>query len=160
MVRVARRESITIETAAVNDIHHITEQHDIVAGCNTDALGRNRIPASCRCVADQCAMWRWATRPIKAEDSCKVDISQSIDVLAMSSRIRNALKRAGICTLQDLVMLRFTDLNRLQEISTKTIREIKAALAAIGLELSKQQDINHRPGTGYCGIAGRPEVAA
>lgn len=31
----------------------------LVAGCNTDALGRNRVPASCRCIADQCAMWRW-----------------------------------------------------------------------------------------------------
>ena len=90
MVRVARRESITIETAAVNDIHHITEQHDIVAGCNTDALGGNRIPASCRCVADRCAMWRWSTPP-HAQD--------------------------GI-------------------------------------------DRSHMQRTGYCGIAGRPEVAA
>jgi hypothetical protein len=59
MARVARRESVTIEKAVVEGIQHIAEQHDIVAGCNTDALGRNRIPASCRCVADQCAMWRW-----------------------------------------------------------------------------------------------------
>ena len=62
MARVARREPITIETAAVNDIHHITEQHDIVAGCNTDALGRLRVPASCCCVANACAMWRWSPK--------------------------------------------------------------------------------------------------
>lgn len=31
----------------------------IVAGCNTDALGGIRVPTSCRCIADGCAMWRW-----------------------------------------------------------------------------------------------------
>lgn len=160
MVRIARNESITIEKAAIGDIVHVTEQRYIVGGCNTDALGGLRVPASCRCIADQCAMWRWATRPIKAEDDCNVDLSQSIDVLATSARIKNALKRAGIYSLQELVVLRFTDLNRIQEISTKTIKEIKAALADIGLELSMRQDTNHKPGTGYCGIAGRPEVAA
>lgn len=40
-----------------------TPESVVVSGCNTDALGGNRIPASCRCVADQCAMWRWATKP-------------------------------------------------------------------------------------------------
>lgn len=46
MVRIAR-----IETVSEMDV--------IVGGCNADALGRIRVPASCRCVASKCAMWRW-----------------------------------------------------------------------------------------------------
>lgn len=59
MVRIARDESIHIEKAAIGDMVHVTEQRHIVGGCNTDALGRLRVPASCLCIADQCAMWRW-----------------------------------------------------------------------------------------------------
>lgn len=50
MARVARREDLDRDRGPTV----------IVGGCNTDALGGNRIPASCRCVASQCAMWRWA----------------------------------------------------------------------------------------------------
>lgn len=48
--------------------HEVIEHHDgrpqpyentVFGGCNTDALGRNRVPASCTCIADKCAMWRW-----------------------------------------------------------------------------------------------------
>ena len=59
MVRIARDESITIEKAVIGDIVNVTEQRHIVGGCNTDALGSLRVPASCRCIADKCAMWRW-----------------------------------------------------------------------------------------------------
>lgn len=52
MVRIARDET-------TGDDHGRT----IVAGCNTDALGGLRVPNSCRCIADQCAMWRWAPEP-------------------------------------------------------------------------------------------------
>lgn len=48
MVRIARVEQLP------------DSDETIVAGCNTDALGRLRVPASCRCIADKCAMWRWA----------------------------------------------------------------------------------------------------
>lgn len=53
-VRIARREIIDNETPAYAD-----GNTTIVAGCNTDALGRLRVPASCRCIASGCAMWRW-----------------------------------------------------------------------------------------------------
>lgn len=53
MVRIARREN----TAPDSSLQTGTEV--VVAGCNTDALGRCRVPASCRCIADKCAMWRW-----------------------------------------------------------------------------------------------------
>lgn len=53
MVRVSRREKVVAEEA----LHaHNTA---VVGGCNTDPIAGNPVPASCRCIADQCAMWRW-----------------------------------------------------------------------------------------------------
>lgn len=60
MVRMARHEVVTVEGTPVGNLTPVREEHHVVAGCNTDALGRVRVPASCRCIADKCAMWRWA----------------------------------------------------------------------------------------------------
>lgn len=60
MVRIARYEVTEHRKPALSGMELVTEQHHIVAGCNTDALGRNRVPSSCRCISDKCAMWRWA----------------------------------------------------------------------------------------------------
>ena len=54
MVRIARREVVNINFAEGEPYEPV-----IVGGCNTDALGRTRVPASCRCIASECAMWRW-----------------------------------------------------------------------------------------------------
>jgi hypothetical protein len=54
MTRIARRESERPEGKSLS-----TGQVFVVGGCNTDALGGTRIPASCRCIASQCMMWRW-----------------------------------------------------------------------------------------------------
>lgn len=51
MVRIARRE----HSHPADDEGNTA----IASGCNTDALGGVRVPASCRCIADKCAMWRW-----------------------------------------------------------------------------------------------------
>lgn len=53
MVRIARLEEVPGIISA--------EGMTVVGGCNSDALSRNRVrvPASCRCIADKCAMWRW-----------------------------------------------------------------------------------------------------
>lgn len=63
MVRIARREVITpaeIKHTGVGEFFAETpETLAIVGGCNTDALGGLRVPKSCRCIANQCAMWRW-----------------------------------------------------------------------------------------------------
>lgn len=47
---------------------------DLIGGCNTDALGINRVPASCRCIGSECAMWRW---------NPKVEFHPSLDRMAM-----------------------------------------------------------------------------
>ncbi len=57
MVRSARRE----EWHEAWDDYEV-RTYTIVGGCNTDALGRNRVPGSCRCIADKCAMWRWSRK--------------------------------------------------------------------------------------------------
>jgi len=49
MVRIARRESPEPYSNSLVQI--------VVAGCNTDALGGTRVPASCRCIASDCMMW-------------------------------------------------------------------------------------------------------
>lgn len=55
MVRIARRESVHVKMSSGDEF----DEDVVVAGCNTDALGRTRIPESCRCIAEKCAMWRW-----------------------------------------------------------------------------------------------------
>lgn len=59
MVRIARREEFEVRRPAVGGMEVVHTEQFIPGGCNTDALGRNRVPASCRCIADKCAMWRW-----------------------------------------------------------------------------------------------------
>lgn len=46
--RVARHEFVNNPT-----------QDYIIGGTNSDALGGTRVPASCLCIAAECAMWRW-----------------------------------------------------------------------------------------------------
>lgn len=118
------------------------------------------VPDAARCIADKCAMWRWATKPHQPGEPTKVDLSQSVELLGLAKRYERALWHSGIKTLGELVVLRFTELSNLPEIGLKAIREIKNALAVHGLELSTQQQTNHPPGSGFCGLAGHPEVMA
>lgn len=53
MVRTASREKI--DSSAFMSGSNTA----LVAGFNTDSLGGKRVPASCRCIAKECAMWRW-----------------------------------------------------------------------------------------------------
>lgn len=62
MVRIARREVVEPEP-------DVKETVVVVGGCNTDALGRMRVPASCRCIASQCAMWRWGEAAPELRDA-------------------------------------------------------------------------------------------
>lgn len=63
MVRAARRERERPEGSMSQGETYIA------SGCNTDALGGNRVPVFCRCIADRCAMWRWAhtTESVRTE---------------------------------------------------------------------------------------------
>jgi hypothetical protein len=63
MVRTARHEVVTTETPHGGGIVGIKDEHHVVGGCNSaGGMSRGaelRTPASCRCVAERCAMWRW-----------------------------------------------------------------------------------------------------
>lgn len=59
MVRAARHEVTQKRTAVTETLSAVREDHHVVGGCNTDTLGGTRVPESCRCVASDCAMWRW-----------------------------------------------------------------------------------------------------
>lgn len=69
MVRTARHEVIEVSSPAVGGMREAHMEHHVIAGCNRDALGGGNLAASisdrhvplasCRCIADKCAMWRW-----------------------------------------------------------------------------------------------------
>ncbi|EEP60734.1 DNA-directed RNA polymerase subunit alpha [Sulfurihydrogenibium yellowstonense] len=63
-------------------------------------------------------------------------LSLSIDELEISSRAINNLRKLGINTIGDLVRLSEEDLKEAKSIGRKSIKEIKDALAEMGLELA------------------------
>lgn len=72
LVRTARRES-----EKPYNPHSKASQGDtfVVGGCNTDALEGTRIPLSCRCIGDACAMWRWGEFTTVSRDEVVADQS-------------------------------------------------------------------------------------
>jgi len=90
MTRIARREAKSV------DCKEIDENLVVIASCNRDALGggnggpsssdRHAPLASCRCIADKCAMWRWAPSStthmerrivprIQSEGFCEINVA-------------------------------------------------------------------------------------
>lgn len=67
MARIARDETVRIESPAIGGMFSVHEERYIVGGCNRDAIGgMGSSIKSCRCIADKCAMWRWAETERKA----------------------------------------------------------------------------------------------
>jgi hypothetical protein len=60
--------------------------HTIVGGCNTDMLGGTRIPASCRCIADKCAMWRWIAYPGKNISGTHIDVPSAYGYCGLAGK--------------------------------------------------------------------------
>jgi len=63
-------------------------------------------------------------------------LSLAIDELDISSRATNTLKKLGIQTIGDLVKMTEEDLKEAKSIGRKALKEIKEALADLGLELA------------------------
>lgn len=111
MVRIARLEPVeVVQQDGTIKSSEVALSH--VGGCNTDALGRNRVPASCRCIGSQCAMWRW--------------------VPSTSTHTERVVEQVPFKTLDNVTVMRSSE------------REVQVPDA---------------PTIGYCGLAGRPEVA-
>lgn len=70
MVRVARHEVIEERSQAGGGMELVSRENHVVGGCNSaSGMGRGpRSPASSRCIADQCAMWRWADKPVEPRE--------------------------------------------------------------------------------------------
>ena len=63
-------------------------------------------------------------------------LSLAIEELEISSRATNTLKKLGIQTIGDLVKMTEEDLKEAKSIGRKALKEIKEALADLGLELA------------------------
>ncbi|NPA12735.1 MAG: DNA-directed RNA polymerase subunit alpha [Aquificae bacterium] len=63
-------------------------------------------------------------------------LSLAIEELEISSRATNTLKKLGINTIGDLVKMTEADLKEAKSIGRKALKEIKDALADLGLELA------------------------
>ena len=63
-------------------------------------------------------------------------LSLAIEELDISSRAMNTLKKLGIATIGDLVKMTEEDLKEAKSIGRKALKEIKEALAELGLELA------------------------
>ncbi len=63
-------------------------------------------------------------------------LSLAIEELEISSRATNTLKKLGIQTIGDLVKMTEQDLKEAKSIGRKSLKEIKDALAEMGLELA------------------------
>jgi DNA-directed RNA polymerase subunit alpha len=58
-----------------------------------------------------------------------------IEDLHLSVRASTVLKREGVTTADELVLMREGDLSCMRDLGQKTVEEIKAALAIVGLSL-------------------------
>ena len=64
----------------------------------------------------------------------------SVDDLDLSVRSFNCLKRAGIDTVEDLINRTEEDMIKVKNLGKKSLEEVIAKLASLGLELRKEED--------------------
>ncbi len=69
------------------------------------------------------------------------DLKKTIDELDLSVRSYNCLKNAGIFTVEELIVWSETRLRGLRNFGEKSLKEIKAKLAVMGLELMQDEII-------------------
>jgi len=76
------------------------------------------------------------------EGSLQDSLAKPLDDLPLPARAINALKNAEILVVADLVQKTDADLEQVKNLGDKSIDEIKAALAALGLSLGMRIDPN------------------
>ena len=69
-------------------------------------------------------------------------LSKTLEELPLPARAINALRNAEIVTVADLVQKIDEDLEQVKNLGTKSIDEIKTALAGLGLSLGMRIDPN------------------
>ncbi|MFZ1058259.1 MAG: DNA-directed RNA polymerase subunit alpha [Candidatus Rokuibacteriota bacterium] len=74
------------------------------------------------------------------EDFLRDTLAKSLEELPLPVRAVNALKNAEILTVLDLVQKTETEVEKVKNLGEKSLEEIKAALAALGLSLGMRID--------------------
>lgn len=77
--------------------------------------------------------------PTVTDETVAADLAQPIETLNLQSRSFNALRRRGILTVGELVAHSEADLLDIRNFGTKSIEEIKEALAGLGMALKDSQ---------------------
>ncbi len=75
-----------------------------------------------------------------SEDFLRTTLGKSLEELPLPARAVNALKNADILTVLDLVQKTETDVDGVKNLGEKSLEEIKATLAALGLSLGMRID--------------------
>jgi DNA-directed RNA polymerase subunit alpha len=73
----------------------------------------------------------------KEEDQKEKVLEMTIEELDLSVRSYNCLKRAGINTVQELTQKTEEDMMKVRNLGRKSLEEVKAKLAELGLSLRK-----------------------
>lgn len=77
-----------------------------------------------------------------AEDFLRDTLAKTLEELPLPVRAVNALKNAEILTVLDLVQKTEAEVEKVKNLGEKSLEEIKAALAALGLSLGMRIDPN------------------
>jgi DNA-directed RNA polymerase alpha subunit len=77
-----------------------------------------------------------------AEEFLRDTLAKSLEELTLPVRAVNALKNAEILTVLDLVQKTEAEVEKVKNLGEKSLEEIKAALAALGLSLGMRIDPN------------------
>ncbi|MBI4589115.1 MAG: DNA-directed RNA polymerase subunit alpha [Candidatus Rokubacteria bacterium] len=86
------------------------------------------------------------------EDFLRDALAKSLEEVALPSRAVNALKNADILTVLDLVQKTEAEVEKVKNLGEKSLEEIKAALAALGLSLGMRIDPNLLGAVGRGGL--------
>ena len=77
---------------------------------------------------------------VKEQDKIVKVLETTIEELDLSVRSYNCLKRAGINTVQDLTARSENDMMKVRNLGRKSLEEVIAKLASMGLALANDED--------------------
>ncbi len=86
------------------------------------------------------------------EDFLRDTLAKSLEELPLPARAVNALKNADLLTVLDLVQKTEAEIENVKNLGEKSLEEIKAALAALGLSLGMRIDPNLLGAVGRGGL--------
>ena len=107
-------------------------------------------PTGCNCIGSMCMAWHWTGQR-------EPDLSLGLveEQANLSVRTRNVLHAENLWFLSDVAILTEQKLKRFPNFGSKSIAEVKEALANKDMKLGMPAEaVTDR--LGYCGMAGKP----